>query len=372
MMVSGSLSDAEKHPTRKSCIRCKGSKKKCDKALPSCSRCSRLSLDCKYNESTSGLSSSLENKLDEILRRLDKIETKLFQNENSENTEKNEPIPFGIDHARNESAKSSEMQNWQIKPVFLKPSYRAFLCTMDLMRFVEERNLSLVQISHKFFRTIHGWLPIVSERRVLDTFPIIQNGDPNAASTLLIFSMLLLISNPFESDDGLSPTETHLYLTTKYQFSLFLSLSCPSIEMVQAGILIALYEYAQGATDMSYVTIGSCATLAYLLGLHQASHTPSIMTGENQRVDEERNCTWWAIVALDRSSSSTISRLLCVQSIANPYTFRYINMESLSTLRPPAVENPAPEKNLPQQYQPWDDTLHTTDSLPLSDCGSGS
>jgi hypothetical protein len=184
--------------------------------------------------------------------------------------------------------------------------------------------------------------------------------------------MLLVISNPFESDNGLSPTESHLYLTTKYQFSLFLSLSCPSIEMVQAGILIALYEYAQGATDMSYVTIGSCATLAYLLGLHQASHTPSIMTGENQRVDEERNCTWWAIVALDRSSSSTISRLLCVQSIANPYTFRYINMESLSTLRPPAVENPAPEKNLPQQYQPWDDTLHTTDSLPLSDCGSGS
>jgi hypothetical protein len=325
----GLLSDAENQRAKRTCTRCKESKKKCDKALPSCARCSRyliffyipneatfvilyvgrllieksrLSLSCAYDESFNvpDTSAGSEFLLEEILRRLDKIENHLFQHHSRETAEGNETALLQMNSPSEETANHAKMQNWQIKPSLLRPSYRAFLCGMDLMRIIETRKTSLDQIRHKYFRN-YSWLPIISERRIMNGSRMIQNGGSSAASLILVFSVLLVTTNPFDDEAGISPIETHLYLTTKYQFSLCTSLSYPSIELVQAGILIAVYEYSQGAADMAYVTIGTCARLSSLLGLHKAVSCPSNTTEEIQNMVEEENCTWWAIVVVDRS-----------------------------------------------------------------------
>ncbi|KAJ5753769.1 uncharacterized protein N7511_007922 [Penicillium nucicola] len=296
-----SLSGAENQSAKNTCARCKGSKKKCDKALPSCARCSRLSLSCAYDEPSDApdTSAGSEFLLKEILRRIGNIENHLSKDEDQESAEENQTILPQTAHASEEPANRTEVQNWQIKPSLLRPSYRAFLSGIDLMRFIEVRKTSMDKIRQTYSQH-YGWLPIISERLILNEFSIIQNNESSVACATLVFSMLLVTSNPFDDEERLSPTESHLYLTTKYHFTLSASLSYPSIELVQAGILIAVYEFTQGAGDMAYVTIGTCARLSSLLGLHRAVSCPANMTVEVQNVTEEQNCTWWGIVVVDR------------------------------------------------------------------------
>ena len=72
--------------------------------------------------------------------------------------------------------------------------------------------------------------------------------------------------------------------------------------MIQAGLLLATYEYAQGLVEAAYVSIGTCARMGYAGGIHvgQLGRTPlGCQLPLTLKEEEERNL-WWGIVVCER------------------------------------------------------------------------
>lgn len=72
--------------------------------------------------------------------------------------------------------------------------------------------------------------------------------------------------------------------------------------MIQAGLLIATYEYAQGLVEAAYISIGTCARMGYAGGIHvgQLGRTPSGGKLAPTLKDEEEHNLWWGIVVCER------------------------------------------------------------------------
>ncbi|KAL1964574.1 hypothetical protein VTN77DRAFT_6871 [Rasamsonia byssochlamydoides] len=303
----------------RACANCKGSKKKCDRMLPSCSRCSRLSMDCSYGELSDPPETGPESKFEEIFRRLDRIEAHVFRSEQHQAAALTSQPANSLATAASEAEKS-RMEKWQLNPAFITPSYMKFLLGINTMRTLEENRTNPREVGHKYFRTIHRWMPIVSEEKFSRGLEGVHRMEPTAEFALLVLSMFLVTANPSAFKDGVSRADSSLYRICKYQYSLFLSLGEPSIDFIQAGLLIAFFEHVQCVADRAYVTVGSCARMAYLLGLYETSQRAQL---------EERNTTWWAIIMMDR----------------------YINMPPLEIPRHLAIKNPWNDEALSTDYQ---------------------
>lgn len=109
--------------------------------------------------------------------------------------------------------------------------------------------------------------------------------------------MRLLLVVPPKSNSALC--EPSLYTKLK-RFLLLSELECQlSLHLVQAWLLMATFEMGHGLESAAYLSIGTCARTAMLLGIHQVQH--------NQRKDhadwvalEEQARVWWGIVILER------------------------------------------------------------------------
>lgn len=84
----------------------------------------------------------------------------------------------------------------------------------------------------------------------------------------------------------------------------------PSISLVQANLLLAIYEYANGRPNIALVTIAGCARMAYAAHIHVRCHTG------NQLEVEEAGNTWWGIIMYERLVSRLFSsHHLCLTEI---------------------------------------------------------
>lgn len=95
-----------------------------------------------------------------------------------------------------------------------------------------------------------------------------------------------------------------LYLTARSYFAQVQAqaLFPPSVDLVQAGLLLALYEYAHGEPDKAFASVAGCARLAYAAGI-----TPKCMSAaskdsdaDSQLQDAEKANTWWGLVICER------------------------------------------------------------------------
>ncbi|KAJ5101585.1 hypothetical protein NUU61_003807 [Penicillium alfredii] len=130
-------------------------------------------------------------------------------------------------------------------------------------------------IAERFFAHIHQWMPFVSKRRFYD-FNEASHDLPPAGSQ--------------------SP-RTALYHATK-QFSLLIE-DCLSILVLQAELLVALYELGHGIYPAAFLSIGACARYAHALGISVSGIVPTRRVLTLVEVEERRRA-WWALVILDR------------------------------------------------------------------------
>lgn len=72
--------------------------------------------------------------------------------------------------------------------------------------------------------------------------------------------------------------------------------------MIQAGLLIATYEYAHGLIEAAYISIGTCARMGYAGGLHTGQLGQSSSGGQSSPTlkEEEEHNLWWGIVICER------------------------------------------------------------------------
>lgn len=252
----------------------------------------RLGIYCSFDErpDTPELGTGTEAKLTEVFRRLDAIEAQVFR---PERTRASPPPAAQLPHTSN--LEMSGVQNWQLNPALLQPSYIPMIVQMNLMQLVEESSISMQEVTEKYFQTIHNWMPMIAKECFLGALENPPFPDPHSKITILLYAFYLVTSSP--ADDVTSAEQSRLYLIVKYQFSLQLSLGEPSIELIQAGVLIALYEHIQNIPHKAYVTIGNCVKLANLYGFHNSSL--SRFAGATVLI-EEKVRTWRAIVMVNR------------------------------------------------------------------------
>ncbi|KAL9487894.1 hypothetical protein ACSS6W_000171 [Trichoderma asperelloides] len=148
----------------------------------------------------------------------------------------------------------------------------------------------------KFFGHIHQWMPFISKKRFYDLYmqPSFHSR-PDVALLLLALKLITTLPLPHLPNPrtALYHTVKHFYLEVESSLSLL---------VLQAGILVALYELGHGIYPAAFLSIGKCGRYAHALGIDTSRTVPATRVLTLVEVEERRR-VWWAIVILDRDSA---------------------------------------------------------------------
>ncbi|KAJ0426364.1 hypothetical protein BJY00DRAFT_272028 [Aspergillus carlsbadensis] len=235
------------------CLQCKRRKRKCDKLLPSCSLCKRLSRTCHYEP-------------------LEKI-----------------------------SASSTRPA---LAPSGLLPDSTRSITFQDVFEIIRAHFITVigtdVRALHEasiYFSSIHLWFPILDPSLYYK-----QMSSPwdlqRPEFLLLSLSMFLINARP----DGieLSSQVLTLYTSIKGFIGLLDSIGPISLEVIQVRLLVTMFESGHGMPQSAYMTMGSAIRAAMVLGLGNDRPKPSHTSPEQQRKAEEEQRVWWGVMVMDR------------------------------------------------------------------------
>ncbi|PYH77564.1 hypothetical protein BO82DRAFT_344533 [Aspergillus uvarum CBS 121591] len=292
-MVAASMSKAASV-----CATCKARKKRCDKSLPCCGYCAHRNLVCRYQNTSpnlpphtpdANLSRSSPAQSSRSVRRgygFDSVSTAKYVSP---------PILF-----------PSLASSLYLPTDGQTPTSASRLCT-ETQRLLGSMGLYLDEISVRYFQGIHAFVPIISRRRFHGRL-LSFGADPQPDFALLLLCMGLL-TNSADPLGQLSPQRPHpsadevtLYVATKSLMAQAHALLPLTTHLIQAGVLLAVYEYALGYPERAFVTIGTYARMAYAAGMQSA---PSVNTTSTTRTDwleeQEENNTRWGIRICERT-----------------------------------------------------------------------
>jgi hypothetical protein len=146
-----------------------------------------------------------------------------------------------------------------------------------------------------FFRTTHSWLPILSKRRFYECLlnPLLQ---PRSDIALLLLSIRLITTPP---SLDIPTSKTPVYLAAKQFYSDVVAAGTCSIQVLQSGVLIALYELSHALYPSAYLSIASCARYGVAFGMNGKGLSQTKIPLHRDET-EERKRSWWAVLILDR------------------------------------------------------------------------
>lgn len=150
------------------------------------------------------------------------------------------------------------------------------------------------QMATIFFKNIHPWMPFISKtwayKHLLSPLSAVH-----ADSALLLLSIQLISWIPSASANPKTP----MYTAAKQYFLELETAGTFSVRVVQAGLLILLYELGHCIYPAAYMSVATCARQAVALGLDQDIKQVTITELAWDKVEERRR-VWWAILILDR------------------------------------------------------------------------
>jgi hypothetical protein len=227
---------------------------------------SRLELRCNYDEGAGITPAETISRFQAVFDRLERLEESVFTTTVFTPTAVTNASPaasIGL------AARPMDLEadRLQISPQLLQPSYLDVIAGANVYKILEEKSMTMRGVGHRCFDIIHNYMPIISKAKLNKQIQEAETLNSKGAFMVLILAILLLTEHPSTHSDGALGL-SELYQVCKYHFSLFLSLKDPSVELLQAGLCITLYEYAHCITERAYITIGICARMASLLRLH--------------------------------------------------------------------------------------------------------
>ncbi|KAH9217293.1 hypothetical protein DL95DRAFT_406920 [Leptodontidium sp. 2 PMI_412] len=275
------------------CQRCKHRKKKCDRALPGCARCTRLRLPCNYSTSQShGLSTppeSVDAVVETAIARYASYDRHFFP-------ELINPFTFITPQS-----------------VFLIPSGEHGV--LDLDEQLTEQCWSIISRDgaeddgilsscSTYFNFVHKWLPILSKEILYDQI-LVQRNLPKGGVAILVLT-IHLVSQLHQTIPRERTSLEQLYHTTKGLYSFLMSTGRSTIELVQAGILLAFYEHSQALHEATYQTLGACARMGYLLGFDKTLSHDFQPSPDAEFMTTRQRQVWWGIIILERQIDSEL------------------------------------------------------------------
>ncbi|KAF3314531.1 hypothetical protein TWF173_004614 [Orbilia oligospora] len=101
--------------------------------------------------------------------------------------------------------------------------------------------------------------------------------------------------------DGIDPLSRETYKTAKAYLAEIEASNVISVRLLQAALLISLYEVSNGMFPTAYLTVGHCARLGHALGIHARKRAPQVLSPPVSSTElEERSRVWWGVIILDR------------------------------------------------------------------------
>jgi hypothetical protein len=126
-----------------------------------------------------------------------------------------------------------------------------------------------------YFCTFHCSLPIIDKDEFYNQLGL----EPFSSHfSVLVLSMILKAQLSSQAAET-AETPGGLFLALKNLHSTLQSTGKVSIELIQSGVLIASYEYCQAVGQDAWLSIGVCARMGHILGLHHTIKPPA-STGE--------------------------------------------------------------------------------------------
>ncbi|KAF2713108.1 hypothetical protein K504DRAFT_497936 [Pleomassaria siparia CBS 279.74] len=229
------------------CEFCRKRKRSCDRCLPRCTTCSTKGVDCDYSATKS---------------------VQYF------------PPSYFLDH-RVFQESSTALPNIDF---VLPPS-------------ITDSFSSSEPILASYYEKIHWWMPIISKTR-LEPDMRKSISVPSAELQLLVLAMKIILWHPAQHEP--SDPLTRAYTTAKDTINEAVVSGVLSLRILQAQVLVAIYELGHAIYPAAYLSLGSCARYGMALGVDVSLQPGLFIPGVGDLEMEERRRTWWAILILDR------------------------------------------------------------------------
>ncbi|KAL7914670.1 hypothetical protein GGI35DRAFT_434964 [Trichoderma velutinum] len=293
------------------CLYCRKQKRRCDKLLPRCGTCRRAGRDC---ENISGLNEEVVRLQSQVAS----LETALGRS-SSANTSGSPSTTGTLDMMRPAIQLSDVLSlppGTHARP-FPKPTSSAllpisyFLDNATCLQGLDVRTLPFMsipqellsqigspaatqEIADSYFNTIHSWLPFVWKRKIKQlTATTDMHPDPGTSTLLAAMKMIMSAAG--------SPSENPLYGIVKGYLSALEDSGFLTLGVLQAAVLTTIYEIGHGIYPAAYMSVGRCARLGHVMGLHGKSSTSkSFKQPTSWGEAEEVKRTWFAVLILDR------------------------------------------------------------------------
>lgn len=159
---------------------------------------------------------------------------------------------------------------------------------IDVDRYLQT-DLGIHDIAGAFFERAHPWMPIISRRLFYQHLLNPLAGGRTTDSRLVLLSMKLVCLESPPSDSG-------LYATLKDALVDLVGRGHLTLYVLQASILLAVFEIGHAIYPSAYFSVGFCARLAAALGVDRTIYESH---GPWADIEEARRC-WWAILIMDR------------------------------------------------------------------------
>ncbi|KAH8660396.1 hypothetical protein BX600DRAFT_56519 [Xylariales sp. PMI_506] len=360
---------------RTACLPCRNSKRRCDRATPSCNLCLRKEIECGYPTRTQKQAQAQAQAPLSVRRGYAySASPSIIDSAAAAVVTPNSDVssPSGAaGPARRQPASNGSHNSLPLLSLASPPSDSAYLesatyfiapdmfnqARLELPRVdipVAPEVLALIGgsdelamrgIAETYFIVIHRWLPIISYRgffaRLLNPLARQQR---RAELVLVVLCMKLCCTAP--PAEGIAAGQMDdLYWAAKQMHQRAETSGTLSLAVLQAGVLIALYELFQAIYPAAYLSVGACGRYGLALGLDKLSLA---LTGDADNPCawsdiEEKRRVWWAILMLDRFSS-----------LSNP-------------TRPLCTEDPSFDAYLPVDDEDWNQgTSHPSDAVRIS------
>ncbi|OTB00648.1 hypothetical protein M426DRAFT_26352 [Hypoxylon sp. CI-4A] len=305
----------------RACEKCRSSKRKCDKKLPSCDRCMRLNAKCHYiQDATENVNTQGTQFV--ICQPRSLSHDVLFRG--------SEPLE-GITASQILSLVPSiaapgnnTLADWRstINTYFLciHPWYAVVHPTLfehqvvNLIAAVESPTQSETSNSLLNARSNgNGHLEHTlsdnpnpkSSFSSMSSLSYQPASDWHSKGVALLVVAMYLTTRMRITDAGEQPIFDETYRTVKRLLSSLL-LACvgdpnPEIEVVQCGALLALYEYGHGDAVMAYRTLSQTVVTARVLDIKPGQMADSGSDAVMLSVEEEQSgCLWWGMFILEQ------------------------------------------------------------------------
>ncbi|KAI1850552.1 hypothetical protein JX265_004262 [Neoarthrinium moseri] len=292
----------------RACEKCRSSKRKCDKTLPYCTRCTRLNAKCVYLADSVGVNPGgngapvvifqphgLTN--DVSLRGVDPLEDITASQILS-------LIPT--------DAQMGEKLDWS-------DAVRGYFDYVHSWYAVVHRNLFEQQLAaltaavdSPQSQVTQVYSPPLtnspSEKSVTPSQTVTALGSMSEPQMSREFALLIvtmhMVTRHRYTKNGERPMFDELYHFVKRVVALaLLDSPLPRIELVQCGALLALYEYGHGDSLLAYRTLSEAAGAARVLEVKPGQmdgEGAADLKGELTMEEEQKGGLWWSLFILDQ------------------------------------------------------------------------